>query len=109
MTKEEILAKSRNENKGKDIESLEVAAKAGNITVIVSVVFALGMFITQAAVNGTVNWPLWAMLNVMNLSMQAYQAVKLKKPANIVAAVSWGVASVLILIPTFSTILGYGL
>lgn len=62
MNKEEILAMSRNENKGKDIEKLETEKKAGAIAGYVACAVALVLYIAERGLCGQVNHSLLAII-----------------------------------------------
>lgn len=61
MNKEEILEKSRAENKNVDIYEQEVLKQAGTSASIVMMVFAGVFSVAQMLVGGGINWGLWAL------------------------------------------------
>ena len=62
MDREEILAKSRAENKNKDVYEQEVLKQAGKIMVKVMMILAAIFFVVQMFVGGGMNWGMWAIV-----------------------------------------------
>ena len=58
MNKDEILAKSRAENKNKDVYEQEVLKQASRSAVVVQMAMATLFFVTQIFTGGGVNWGL---------------------------------------------------
>lgn len=58
MNKDEILAKSRAENKNKDVYEQEVLKQASRSAVVVQMSFATLFFVTQIMTGGGINWGL---------------------------------------------------
>lgn len=94
MNKEEILAKSRQENKGKDIEKKEADSKSGAIATIVSAIYAGIMFFIEMFLTDTYNFSLWAVVTVMNLVINIYMFIRLKKKSYLFAAIVWALWSI---------------
>lgn len=63
MNKDEILAKSRAENKNKDEYEEEVLKQASRSAVVVQMALAAVFFVTQIFTGGGINWGLWALVN----------------------------------------------
>ncbi len=60
MTKDEILAKSRQENKNQDLVANEAAAKAVNAAMTAAIVLGTVLFLVQIICGGGANLALWA-------------------------------------------------
>ena len=101
MNKEEILAMSREENGGKDLEALETNVTAFKIGSILGIIVNAILFISEILICGTYNLGLWAILLATNAGSYLYNGIKLKRKILIIAGVIWAVLTVMIL---FSTI-----
>ena len=66
MNKDEILAKSRAENKNKDVYEQEVLKQASRSAVVVQMALATLFFVTQIFTGGGVNWGLWALVRIFS-------------------------------------------
>ncbi|MCH5170371.1 MAG: hypothetical protein J1F24_03685 [Oscillospiraceae bacterium] len=62
MDREEILAKSRAENKNKDVYEQEVLKQAGKTTVKVMILLAGIFMVVQMIVGDSMNWGMWALV-----------------------------------------------
>ena len=69
MNKDEILAKSRAENKNKDVYEQEVLKQASRSAVVVQMSFATLFFVTQIMTGGGINWGLWAIVFSANMTI----------------------------------------
>ena len=98
MNKEEILAKSRQENKNRDIAEIENGKSASKFAVITSAIFAGVLFILEAVITGHNNNSLWAMLAFMNCMMCGYKAFRLGNVKMRPAAILWGFCTIIVLI-----------
>ncbi len=94
MNKEEILARSRQENKGKDIEKKDADRSSGAIATSVSAIYAGIMFFIEMFLTDTYNFSLWAVVTVMNLVIYIYMFIRLKKKSYLFAAIVWALWSV---------------
>ncbi|MBE6851530.1 MAG: hypothetical protein E7504_07370 [Ruminococcus sp.] len=60
MTREEILEKSRQENKNQDLVANEAAAKAVSVAMTAAIVLGTVLFLVQIICDGGANLALWA-------------------------------------------------
>lgn len=81
MTKEEILEKSRKENKAMDERDKDVIIKAGNLSGAVSILLACLLMIFNELTNGPklVTDAMWSVVFTGNAVQFGYQAYHLKK------------------------------
>ena len=98
MNKEEILEKSRLENKNRDIAEIDHFKSAARFALIISMAFTalwtmLSLFATQR-----VNYGIIAVEFCMSFSMWLYRAIKSKKASDILLAT---VSGLTFLIPAF--------
>lgn len=95
MNKEEILAKSRKENKDQDIYEKEVLKEAGNAGAICASVLCLIFFATQIFVGEGTNYGLWAIIFAIQAGGFTVKAVKLKRKHEIVIAIMYVVVTLM--------------
>ena len=81
MTREEILARSQNENKHMDEREKDVIIKAGNLSGAVSILLACLLMIFNELTNGPklVTDAMWSVVFTGNAVQYGYQAYHLKK------------------------------
>lgn len=89
MDKNLVLAKSRVENKNRDIYELEVLNQAGKIAVIVMSLFAVIFFVTQIFVGGGMNWGLWALVFSADMTLFWVKYIKLRRKHELVMAIAY--------------------
>lgn len=89
MKKEEILEKSRAENKNKDIFEQEILKQASSSSVIVMMVLATIFFVVQIIVGGGMNWGIWALVFSTNMTTFWVQYIKLCRKHELVMAIAY--------------------
>ncbi len=87
MNKDEILAKSRAENKNRDVYEQEVLKQASKSAVVVQMVLAAIFFVTQIFVGGGINWGLWALVFSANMTIYWVKYIKLHRKHELVIAI----------------------
>lgn len=87
MTREEILAKSRLENKDQDLAANESAVKAGNAAVIGAAIVACILFSVQIICGGGVNLALWAVVISIMAVYYVVMFIKMRKGMHMLIAV----------------------
>lgn len=95
MNREEILAKSRNENQNRDIYELEVMRKGQRIAGLigVSVTFAL-LLIERVILDVGMNYGYFLIILSAGTGLWLYKAVKLKRKHEALLAALWAVLTV---------------
>ena len=78
MDKEEILAKSRAENKKADVYEQEIMKQANAITVTVMMILAAVFFFAQMLVGGGMNWGIWAIVFSVHMTRSWVNYVKMR-------------------------------
>lgn len=96
MNKEEILAKSREENKNRDIYGQEVSKLANSVAVVVMLVLAAVFFIVQIAVGGGKNYGLWALVFGADMANHWVRYIKLRLGGELLAALIYTAIVVLL-------------
>lgn len=89
MDKNTILAKSRAENKNKDIYEQEILKQANKSAVIVQMILAAIFFVTQILVGGGINWGLWALVFSADMTVNWVKYIKLHRKYELVAAIAY--------------------
>lgn len=79
MNKEEILEKSRMENKNRDIAELEVINQASYIAVRAGILVCCGISVSEVLVTGGINYACWLIYFSMLATIFAVKSVKLKR------------------------------
>lgn len=89
MNKEEILAKSRNENKNVDEFEKEVLKQAGNAGCITAAIVTFILFILELFIKNHTNYGLWAILFSILSAQFIVKAIKLKRKHEIAIAICY--------------------
>lgn len=97
MNKEEILAKSRNENKNEDVYEKEVLKQAGYVGGITAAIVTTALFILEMVIKGGTNFGFWAILFSIFAGEFTYKAIKLKRKHEIVIAIVYILLSILLI------------
>ena len=91
MNKEEILAKSRAENKNKDIYEIEVLKQANSCGIIVMAVLAVIFFSVQIFMGGGQNWGMWALVFSPSMATFWVKYIKLRRTHELLTAIGYTV------------------
>ena len=91
MNKDEILAKSRAENKNKDVFEQEVLKQASRSAVVVQMILATIFFITQILANKGINWGLWALVFSTSMTINWVKYIKLRHRQELIMAIVYTV------------------
>ena len=91
MNKEEILAKSRAENKNKDVYEIEVLKQANSCGIIVMAVLAVIFFSVQIFVGGGQNWGMWALVFSPSMATFWVKYIKLGRKHELLTAIAYTV------------------
>lgn len=87
MNQDEILAKSRAENKNKDVYEQEILKQASESAVVVQMVLATIFFVTQILVDNGTNWGLWALVLSANMTIYWVKYIKLHRKFDLLMAI----------------------
>ena len=91
MNKEEILAKSRAENKNKDVYEIEVLKQANSCGIIVMAVLAVIFFSVQIFVGGGQNWGMWALVFSPSMATYWVKYIKLRHKHELLIVIAYTV------------------
>ena len=89
MNRDEILAKSRAENKSRDIYEQEVIKQTSRNAVAVQMALATLFFAVQILAGGGVNWGLWAIVFSGNMTISWGKYLKLRRKYELMIAVAY--------------------
>ena len=89
MEREDILAKSRAENKNKDIYEQEVLRQASRSAVVVQMAFATIFFVTQIFVGKGINWGLWAIVFSASMTINWVKYIRLRRKLELAIAIAY--------------------
>ncbi len=87
MDREEILEKSRQENRNKDVYEQEILKQASKGAVIVQLVLAAIFFVTQILAGEGINWGLWALVFSTNMTISWVKYRKLRHKRELMLAI----------------------
>lgn len=96
MDREEILQKSRTENKNQDFYEQEVLKQACTNAVIVMMVLATIFFAIQIFVGGGMNWSLYALVLSANMTVFWVKYVRLRRKHELVIAIIYTICVVIL-------------
>ena len=96
MNREEILAKSREENNNKDLVSKEASIKAGTWSAVVSIVMSGIFFSLGIILQGQRNWGFFAITAASTATAFLYNGILLKKKTYIAAGVIWVILAIML-------------
>ena len=97
MNKEEILAKSRQENQDRDIAEIENSKSAAKFALISAVIYAGIIFLIEALITDHMNYSLWSVLAFVNFTISICKAVKFKSVRHRPAAILWGTTTFIVI------------
>ncbi len=89
MNKEEILEKSRKENKNQDVYGQEVLKQASRSAVVVQMVLATIFFVVQIFSGKGINWGLWALVFSANMTIYWVKYIKFRCKRELVMAIAY--------------------
>jgi len=95
MQKEEILEKSRKENKNQDIFEKEILKESGTIGAITAAILATVFFMIQIFVGKGMNYGLYAVVFSIPAAGFVVKAIRLKRRHEIIVAVIYSIAVLL--------------
>lgn len=87
MNREEILERSRAENKNRDIYEQEVLKLANAAAVVVMMILATVFFAVQIFVGGGTNWGIWAVVFSANMTTFWIKYWKLRRRHELMVAI----------------------
>ncbi len=104
MNKEEILAKSRQENKDKDLVELEASRKGGELGAVAAFILCEILFLAEIFICGTQNYGLWSIVTTAIAGAALYKGTKLKNRNQLIYGSIWALISVAAIITAIITL-----
>ena len=95
MNTEEILERSRNENKNQDIYEKEIIERGNKYACIAASVLATVFFVVQIFVGGGMNYGLYAVVFSMPIGGFWFKYFKLRKKHELVVSIGYSVVVLL--------------
>lgn len=95
MNREEILEKSRKENKNQDVYEQEVLKQSQAWSAFVMVVLALVFWLAQIYSGGGINYGFWALVFASNMTTFWVKYIKLRHRHELVFAIMYTAAVLL--------------
>lgn len=106
MKKEEILEKSRKDNKKKDVYAIQVEAKGANIAGITMLLLAFIYYSYEIFTGKGSNPALYSIITIYNAVLYGYKAIKIKEKRSlwIATSVIWGLLTLILVLSYFKVI-----
>jgi hypothetical protein len=96
INKEEILSRSRKENKDQDLYKIEVQVQAGNIGSLTAALLATLFFVTEALIGNGFNFGLYAIIISVSAASFIFKAIRLKHKREIIMATIFTLATLIL-------------
>ncbi len=106
MKKEEILEKSRKENKNKDMVTLQESYKGATYAAIAMVLLAFVYFTYEMLQGKGTNYALYSLICMYNAVLNGWLALKVKesKVLRIINFAIWGLLTIMLVLEYFNVI-----
>lgn len=106
MKKEEILEKSKKENKNKDMYAIEVEAKGANYAGIAMLLLAFVYFIYEIFTGKGSNPAFYSIITIYNAILYGYKAIKIgtHRKLNAFTSFVWGLLTLMLILSYFKVI-----
>lgn len=106
MKKEEILEKSRKENKNKDMVTLQESYKGATYAAIAMVLLAFVYFSYEMFQGKGTNYALYSLICMYNAVLNGWLALKVKesKVLRIINFAIWGLLTIMLVLEYFNVI-----
>jgi len=96
INKDEILAKSRKENKDKDLFKIEVQTNAGNVGSIAAIILATFFFLIQSLIGDGWDFGLYAVIFSISAATFIVRAIRMKRKSDIVLSIIYTLATLVL-------------
>ncbi|WP_430522302.1 DUF6442 family protein [Paenibacillus brevis] len=96
MNREEILSRSRKENKEQDLYKIEVQVQAGNIGSQTATLLATFFFVTEALIGKGFDFGLYAIILSVFAASFIFKAIRLKYRKEIILATVFTLATLIL-------------
>lgn len=96
INRDDILSKSRKENKDKDLFKNEVQIQAGNIGSLTAILLATFFFVTQVLTGEGFDFGLYAIIISISAAGFIFKAIRMKYKRDIILATVYTVATLIL-------------
>ncbi|MBP1989536.1 DUF6442 family protein [Paenibacillus eucommiae] len=96
INKDEILSKSRKENKDKDLFKIEVQINAGNVGSITAIILATIFFVTQSLLGDGFDFGLYAIIFSISAAGFIVKAIRMKRRRDIVLSIIYTLVTLIL-------------
>lgn len=96
INKDEILSKSRKENKDKDLFKIEVQIIAGNVGSITAIILATIFFVTQSLIGDGLDFGLYAIIFSVSAAGFIVKAIRMKRRRDIVLSIIYTLVTLIL-------------
>lgn len=96
INKDEILSKSRKENKDKDLYKIEVEIQAGNIGSITAILLGTILFVTQILIGDGFDFGLYAVIFSVSAAGFIFKAIRMKRKRDIILSTVYTLATLIL-------------
>ncbi|MFS0723768.1 DUF6442 family protein [Paenibacillus sp. 1P07SE] len=96
IDKDDILARSRKENKDKDLHLIEIKIHAASIGSLTATLLATIFFVTQSLMGAGFNFSLYAIIVSVSAASSIYQAIRRGRKRDIVMGVIYTLATLIL-------------
>ena len=106
MKKEEILEKSRNENKNKDMYAIEVESKACKYAALALIILATIYYCFEIFTGKGSNPAFYSMISLYCSIVYGAKALKIEKhrKLNTTSAIIWGILTIMLIVQYFGVL-----
>ena len=106
MKKEEILEKSRKENKKKDVYEIQVESKGATIAAVVMLLLAFIYYTYEILTAKGTNPALYSIITIYCTVIYGYKAVKIEnhRALNAFTSIIWGILTILLILDYFKVL-----
>lgn len=98
LSKEEILKRAQNENKGRDLTELEAGRKDTLLAVIMVYILGTILCVTEIFVGKGINYALYIVVTSLNSIIFIRRAIRKPIKENVITAVLFGLATALFVV-----------
>lgn len=96
MNKDEILARSRKENKDRDLYEMETQTKAGNIGSLVATALTTVFFVLQSRYGHGFDFGLYAIILSVSAASFTFRAIRMKRGRDVAVAAIFTLATLIL-------------
>lgn len=96
INKDDILSRSRKENKDRDLYKIEMKTQAASIGSLVATVLATFFFLTQSLMGAGFNFGLYAIMVSVSAVSSIYQAIRMGQKRDMVMAVIYTLGTLIL-------------